>query len=154
MRMFMLAVLVAAILVPVGSGAQSSPADSFYRGFKQGEDIGRSLAPLLRKRPAPPPRQPPPQPPPRVLTSPVERQPKEVPLNFAEALDNPGFEEYVRKLMKVSTQDAEGLQETLLLMAERREFFIRRAEAQWDNETRVIRHMFATALKRKEAEGR
>lgn len=69
MRMFMLAILATVVVAPVCSVAQVqytpppafgpvpqyNPADTIFRSFKQGQDIGRSLAPLLQKRP---PRQP------------------------------------------------------------------------------------------------
>lgn len=108
MRMFMLAVLVAAVVLPVRSTAQvqytpppalgpvpqSDPAGAFYQGFKQGQDIGRSLAPLINKRPVP--RQAPPQTRrPGTAIPPVVRQPEGPPLNYEAAASAQGFKESV-----------------------------------------------------------
>ncbi len=76
-------------------------------------------------------------------------QPKEAPLDFAGAVDTPGFQEYVEEVLRLVKREAK-LQEFVALMAERREFLIYRAEKQWDNEARVIRHMIRTAIEAKE----
>ena len=115
MRMFMLAVLMAAVFVPVCSMAQVpyTPAptpivvpppnynigDTIYRNFKQGQEIGRSLAPLFQK-PQP---QPPPESRPTALSS--SRQPEEPVLDYMELTCGQGFLEYLKSFLKVKSKE-------------------------------------------------
>ncbi len=64
-------------------------------------------------------------------------QPEKPPLDFAAATETPGFEEYVRKVIKLTMQEADP-EAFVILMAKRKAFFARRAEEQWDNEARVV----------------
>ncbi|MDE0354121.1 MAG: hypothetical protein OXK20_00450 [Deltaproteobacteria bacterium] len=157
MRMFMLAVLATVVVAPVCSMAQvqytpppafgpvphSDPAGAFYQGFKQGQDIGRSLAPLLQKRQ--PPRQAPPRRP--RASAPPARQPKGPPLDYHAAVSAQGFRAYLNRLL-----DAKSQTEVVVLIVERQQFlgFTDAALRQGMNELRFIQHLVQLTKEAKE----